>query len=172
MEGYRLIHTALLILRGTTRAQQDYGPTAVSTALSVPHSISIRHCYGSERSSGRGVLFSPAGPLFVQRPLFIPAAVRRVWILKGKVCGRQVIHSCLHTFIHSFIHLLNHSLIESSIHAFDSFIHLLTHAFIPPYHSFIRSCIHSVTDALIRAFIPSLTHSSIHSFIRFVHSFH
>ena len=32
----------------------------------------FRHCYGSERSSGRGVLFSPAGPLFVQRPLFIP----------------------------------------------------------------------------------------------------
>ena len=41
MEGDRLIHTALLILRGTTRAQQDYGPTAVSIALSVPHSTSV-----------------------------------------------------------------------------------------------------------------------------------
>ena len=38
----------------------------------------FRHCFGSERSSGRGVLLSPAGPLFLQRQVVNPVAVRRV----------------------------------------------------------------------------------------------
>ena len=47
----------------------------------------FRQSCGSELSSGRGVLISPAGPLFVQRQLVISAAVRRVWILDLGVCG-------------------------------------------------------------------------------------
>ena len=97
---------ALPVLK-KTRWQRPLRSPIVSFILNP-----FRHSSGSEQSSGSVVLFSPAGPLFVQRPLFISAAVRRVWILEGKVCGRQVIHSCLHTFIHSFIH----SLIKSFTH--------------------------------------------------------
>ena len=155
MEGYRLIHTALLVFRGTTRAQQDLGQRPFRSPLVSLILNPFRHCYGSERSSGRGVLFSPAGPLFVQRPLFIPAAVRRVWILKGKVCGRQVIHSCLHTFIHSFIHLLNHSLTQSFVNLLLSLIHSLNHAFMHLIHLFTYSLMHS--------FFP-IIHSFAHAF--------
>ena len=50
-----------------TMGQRPFRSPLVSLILNP-----FRQCYGSERSSGRGVLFSPAGPLFVQRPLFIP----------------------------------------------------------------------------------------------------
>ena len=62
MEGYRLIHTALLILRGTTRAQQDYGPTAVSIALSVPHSISISSMLRVRAVVWKRGALQPGGP--------------------------------------------------------------------------------------------------------------
>ena len=144
---------ALPVLHKTEEQRPLRSPT-VSFILNP-----FRHCFGSERSSGRGVLFSPAGPLFVQRPLFIPAAVRRVWILKGKVCGRQVIHSCLHTFIHSFIHsfihLLNHSLTQSFVNLLLSLIHSLNHPFMHLIHSFTYSLMHS--------FLP-IIHSLMHAF--------
>ena len=161
MEGDRLIHIALFGLEALpvlnkTEGQRPLRSPTVSFILNP-----FRHRFGSERSSGRGVLFSPAGPLFVQRPLFIPAAVRRVWILKGKVCGRQVIHSCLHTFIHSFIHsfihLLNHSLTQSFVNLLLLLIHSLNHPFMHLIHLFTYSLMHS--------FLP-IIHSFAHAFIQ------
>ena len=92
MEGYRLIHTALLILRGTTRAQQDYGPTAVSIALSVPHSTSISSLLRVRAVVWKRGALQPGGPPLRATTALHPAAVRRVWILNGNVCRLHGYH--------------------------------------------------------------------------------
>ena len=102
MEGYRLIHTALLILRGTTRAQQDYGPTAVSIALSVPHSISISSMLRVRAVVWKRGALQPGGPPLRATTALHPAAVRRVWISNGKVC-RLHRSSSQSTFVHRTI---------------------------------------------------------------------
>ena len=102
MEGYRLIHTALLILRGTTRAQQDYGPTAVSIALSVLHSISISSMLRVRAVVWKRGALQPGGPPLRATTALHPVAVRRVWISNGKVC-RLHGSSSQSTFVHRTI---------------------------------------------------------------------
>ena len=64
-----------LPLLNRSRGQRPFPSPFVSLILNP-----FRQSYGSELSSGRGVLISPAGPLFVQRQVVIPVAVRRVCI--------------------------------------------------------------------------------------------
>ena len=99
MEGDRLIHTALLILRGTTRAQQDYGPTAVSIALSFPHSQSISSMLRVRAVVWKRSALQPGGPPLRATTALHPAAVRRAWISNGKVC-RLHRSSSQSTFVH------------------------------------------------------------------------
>ena len=105
MEGYRLIHTALLILRGTTRAQQDYGPTAVSIALSVAHSTSISSLLRVRAVVWKRGALQPGGPPLRATTALHPRSSPPGMDIEGKgvwKTGNSFMPSYIHSFFHSF----------------------------------------------------------------------
>ena len=61
----------------------SYGAVGTTTIIRV-WTTSFRHCFGSELSRCRGLLISPAGPLYIAgRQLVFSKAVRRVWTASG-----------------------------------------------------------------------------------------
>ena len=115
MEGDRLIHTALLILRGTTRAQQDYGPTAVSIALSVPHSISISSMLRVRAVVWKRGALQPGGPPLRATTALHPRSSPPGMDIEGKgvwKTGNSFMPSYIHSFIHSLIKSFTHPAIR------------------------------------------------------------
>ena len=105
MEGDRLIHTALLILRGTTRAQQDYGPTAVSIALSFPHSQSISSMLRVRAVVWKRGALQPGGPPLRATTALHPRSSPPGMDIEGEgvwKTGNSFMPSYIHSFIHSF----------------------------------------------------------------------
>ena len=115
MEGYRLIHTALLILRGTTRAQQDYGPTAVSIALSVAHSTSISLLLRVRAVVWKRGALQPGGPPLRATTALHPRSSPPGIDIEGKgvwKTGNSFMPSYIHSFIPSLIKSFTHPVIR------------------------------------------------------------
>ena len=115
MEGYRLIHTALLILRGTTRAQQDYGPTAVSIALSVPRSTSISSLLRVRAVVWKRGALQPGGPPLRATTALHPRSSPPGMDIEGKgvwKTGNSFMPSYIHSFIHSLLKSFTHPAIR------------------------------------------------------------